>query len=314
MFDLQTMNDDECNAEFRFLKQDIYTLADVLQLPNTITTYNGLVVQSIPALCMLLKRFAYPCRYGDLIPRFARPVPELSIIINHIMDLIYNRWHHLIDTFNHRLLSPVNLQVYAQVIANNGAPLENCWGFVDGTVRPICRPNENQRVVYNGHKKVHSLKYQAVVLPNGLIANMFGPVEGRRHDSGILAASGLLTDLQTYAYSPNGDPMCIYGDLAYPLRIHLQTPFQTGPRQTQQQRAFNQAMSSVRVSVEWVFGDIVNYFKFIDFKKDLKVGLSAVGKMYLICALLHNARCCLYKSNTSDYFGLDPPVLADYFV
>jgi len=66
MFDLQTMNDDECNAEFRFLKQDIYTLADVLQLPNTITTYNGLVVQSIPALCMLLKRFAYPCRYMEI--------------------------------------------------------------------------------------------------------------------------------------------------------------------------------------------------------------------------------------------------------
>ena len=50
------------------------------------------------------------------------------------------------------------------------------FGFIDGTVRPIARPGENQRVVYNGHKTVHALKYQSVVLPNGLIGNMYGPV------------------------------------------------------------------------------------------------------------------------------------------
>ena len=47
---------------------------------------------------------------------------------------------------------------------------------VDGTVRPICRPGEMQRAVYNGHKRVHGLKFQSVALPNGLIANLFGPV------------------------------------------------------------------------------------------------------------------------------------------
>ena len=43
----------------------------------------------------------------------------------------------------------------------------------------------------------------------------------------------------------------------------------------------------MRVAVEWVFGDIVNYFKFMNFKKNLKVHLSAVGKMYVCCALIH---------------------------
>jgi hypothetical protein len=33
-----------------------------------------------------------------------------------------------------------------------------------------------QRIVYNGHKRVHALKYQSLALPNGLIANLFGPV------------------------------------------------------------------------------------------------------------------------------------------
>ena len=62
-------------------------------------------------------------------------------------------------------------------------------------------------------------------------------------------------------------------------------------------------MSHVRSSVEWVLGDIVNYSAFMDFKKILKIHLSAVGKMYLVCALLTNAPTCLYWSVTSLYFG-----------
>ncbi len=72
-------------------------------------------------------------------------------------------------------------------------------------------------------------------------------------------------------------------------------------------------MSSVRVSIKWVFGDIINHFKFMDFKKNLKIGLSAVGKTYSVCALLRNALTCLYGSTTSAYFGVDPPTLQEYF-
>jgi hypothetical protein len=76
---------------------------------------------------------------------------------------------------------------------------------------------------------------------------------------------------------------------------------------------FNRSMSAVRVSVEWLFGDVINYFKFLDFKKDLKIGLSAVGKMYIVCALLQNAITCLYGNNTSKYFQLHPPEINEYF-
>ncbi|XP_015773007.1 PREDICTED: uncharacterized protein LOC107351223 [Acropora digitifera] len=169
-----------------------------------------------------------------------------------------------------------------------GAPLNNCFGFVDGTVRPISRLGHAQRVVYNGHKRVHSLKFQSLALPNGLIGNIFGPIEGRKHDAGMLADSGLLTNLQRFAISPTGQPMCIYGDPAYPLMVHLQAPFRQG-RLTPQMQAYNDAMSEVRVSVEWLFGDIINSFKFLDYKKNLKIELSSVGKMYVVCALLRNA-------------------------
>ena len=149
--------------------------------------------------------------------------------------------------------------------------------------------------------------------PNGLIANLYGPVEGRRHDAYMLARSNVLPLLEQHSFGPTRNILCIYGDPAYPLRIQLQAPFR-GARITPLQFSWNKAMSSARVSVEWIFGDILNYFKFLDFRKNLKVKLSAVGKMYIICALLHNARACFYGSFTEKYFDIVPPQIRDYFV
>ena len=106
--------------------------------------------------------------------------------------------------------------------------------------------------------------------------------------------------------------MCIYGDPAYPVRVQFQAPFRNVVL-TPQMQAFNSSMSSVRSCVEWLFGDIVNYFKFIDFKKNLKIGLSNIGKLYIVCAVLQNALTCLYGNLTSEFFDLQPPTLQDYF-
>lgn len=217
-FDLDEMTNAECKAEFLFYRNDIYKLADVLQLPEEIVTYNGLVVSSIAGLCIYLKHFAYPSRYSDMVSTFARPVPQLCKITNHMIDWIYSRWHHLLTRYNHNLLSPANRMLYADAVHQSGAALDNCWGFIDGTVRPVCRPDANQRVIYNGHKRVHSIKFQAVALPNGLVGNLYGPVEGKRHDSGMMASSGLLQDLQRFSNSTvTGSSMCVYGDPAYLL-------------------------------------------------------------------------------------------------
>ena len=99
-FDLDHLENDECVAEFRFQKGDIYDLPGVLQVPDEIVCYNGTKVSDIEALCIFLKRHAYPCRYLDLIHRFARPVPELCIINNFVLKFLYERWGHLFTTMN----------------------------------------------------------------------------------------------------------------------------------------------------------------------------------------------------------------------
>jgi hypothetical protein len=91
-------------------------------------------------------------------------------VINHL----YETHGHRLTQWNHTILHPQALEQYAEAIHNKGAALQNCFGFIDGTVRPISRPRENQRVVYNGHKRVHALQFQSVVNPNGLIAICMG--------------------------------------------------------------------------------------------------------------------------------------------
>ena len=175
-FSLDDLDDSECFAEFRVHKTDIPVLLEALQLPQTFICRQGTKCDGIEGLCIALRRAAYPCRYSDLIQRFGRPVPELSMISNLVMDTIYQQHHHRLTQWNNTLLSPALLETYAHAVYQKGSPLSNCFGFIDGKVRPICKPGENQRIVYNGHKRVHALKFQSVALPNGIIASMYGPV------------------------------------------------------------------------------------------------------------------------------------------
>lgn len=87
----------------------------------------------------------------------------------------------------------------------------------------------------------------------------------RKHDAGILADSGLLRYLTQYAFSTT--------DHAYNRSCRSCIPSKGSPTETlpysgaksPHGRIINRAMSSVRISVRWIFGDISNYFKFADF-------------------------------------------------
>ena len=150
-------------------------LAEALGVPPVFRCSQRSVFDGMEGLCMLLKRLVYPCRYSDIIPRFGQHVHEISMT-NVVLDWIYNKHGHHLADFNQPFLPRASLRTYADAIHQKGAALNNFWGFIDGTVRLICHPLQNQRIVYNGHKWVHALKFQSIVTPNGLIANLYDPV------------------------------------------------------------------------------------------------------------------------------------------
>ena len=68
----------------------------------------------------------------------------------------------------------------------------------------------------------------------------------------MLRDSHLYQSLERFAFNPLGQPMCLYGDPAYPLCLHLQKPYRNVAL-TPAMQAYSKAMSNVRPSVEWLF-------------------------------------------------------------
>lgn len=98
------------------------------------------------------------------------------------------------------------------------------WGFVDGNLLCNCRPVVQKILYWSKHKEVHGLKYKVVATSDGLIAHMSGPIEGKRHNSGVLQESWLLEQLQEHMYIPGEDGLyafySFYADSAFSLSGH----------------------------------------------------------------------------------------------
>lgn len=294
-----------------FTRSEVEQLVVAMDLPDPFICKNGIREDARTALAMLLRRLAYPGRIYDFYFTFGWEPSRFSRVTNAVAHYIYLRWRHLLHFDNHRL-HPGKLAEYAYVVQRKGAALHNCWGFVDGTLRRTARPSRNQRLLFNGWKRFHALKFHSVVTPDGLHSHLFGPVEGRRHDETLYRESNIARLLETYSYAPDGSPLCIYGDPAYRLSSHLVSPYM-GSELAPEERLFNNSMSKVREAVEWGFAEVIRQFAFLDFHKNQKVLLQPVGTFYTVGIILCNAHVILHGSQVSHYFGCSPPRLAEYF-
>ena len=103
----------------RFKRDDIIHLKEVLEIPERIQSRNGTRVNGLEALCILLARFAYPCRYGDLIKMFGRSVPQLCLITRYMIDFVYDNYAHLLRTLNQPWLSPACLAQFCAAVSDH---------------------------------------------------------------------------------------------------------------------------------------------------------------------------------------------------
>lgn len=147
------------------------------------------------------------------------------------------------------------------------------------------------------------------MLPNGIIANWFGPINGRRHDSYVLAKSKLLSGLEL-KFRIFSRPPHIYTDAGYPLKRLLIVPFKG--MLNRRQKIVNKRMGKLRVVVEWGFSKLVQLFPFLDYKKNMKVYKQDVGDYFKVGVILTNCHTCLYSSQVCSYFECDPPSLQEY--
>ena len=73
-------------------------LCDIFEIPEEIRCYNRINFDREEALCIFLKRFAYLCRYQDLMSRFGqREVLQLCMISNNYKILFTRTGHFCLE-------------------------------------------------------------------------------------------------------------------------------------------------------------------------------------------------------------------------
>ena len=74
---------------------------------------------------------AYPIRLTNMIPMFGRSKSELSMILNDVVDFVFNQHHSLLDNLNVPWMAPETLMEMARAVHYKRAALDNVWGFVE---------------------------------------------------------------------------------------------------------------------------------------------------------------------------------------
>jgi hypothetical protein len=257
---LLNLADEDARQLLRFSIPSLQLLLNVLELPDIIRTKEGDVVPSIEALALVCRRLSEPCRWQNIEGSFQRSACSLSRIFNETVAILYKKHDRRI--FFNLAIARKKMETYCDAISRKGSPLTTCFGFIDGTKHCISRPSrrknaprgENlQRSVLSGHKRIHCFNWQGICSPDGLCISLYGPLEGRKHVSTVLAKSGISGIMREKEMF---EGKVIYGDAGYPVTDVICAPFQ-GASLTPAQEAFNTMMSSCRQSVEWLFNPFV---------------------------------------------------------
>jgi len=296
---------------FRFEKSKFESLAEALELPETMIFGRGYRTNRMEALHILLRRLAYPNRYIDLAEMFQLRPQYLSVVFNGTVAFLFNKWGNFIRSLDHPWLNPESLASYNRAFQSSGCPLASCVATIDGTKHCFCRPGHNlQEACYCGHWHEHALSYQFLQLPNGLHLT-FGPFNGFEHDS----TSVKLIDLEDKLcdkFRVDGSDYCVFLDSGYALSARFITPYSRKRVLTPEEKAFNRRMSTLRQPSEWGIGKVKSLFSYLEYKRNLRILSMPLGMIFLVASHLTNIHTTIYGSQVADFFGMTPPVLTTY--
>src|SRR6266481_1189930 len=141
--------------------------------------------------------------------KYHRPQSAISEITHEVISHINRVWGHLLDFNIDGIFAPPALARYADALHVHGTPTHTIISFINCMIVQTCRPSVSEKLVYTSYKKFHRMKFQAIAVPNGMIAHLDGPYCAPQNNAGILSESGLLGCMCAHATQPGsveGDP------------------------------------------------------------------------------------------------------------
>ena len=290
-------------------------------------------------LLISLSRLSFPLRWSDLYERFpGRKSWFLRNAFYWFLNFMVDNWAYLLLN-NMRWWKPfiaescnciriklqhLNHENWRQFheaptrqILNNRIEMQGfrVGCFIDDTMMAFSRPGGNmaegpaaprvpteiQEAWYNGWKKLHGMKWQTVILANGMDLNVYGPLSVRRNDLTALDKSNIERNLREI-FDDDEIVYIMFGDSAFIVSEMMATNESYPGR----------GMSSVREIIEWSYKDVKQQWKYCDYKHILQLRKQPVAKIFFLCLLFRNAYVTLHGSQAAEYFTMLPPSLEQW--
>ncbi|XP_061191721.1 putative nuclease HARBI1 [Saccostrea echinata] len=245
---LDTFNDTEVVARYRFPRRYIFELVDLvqdkIQHPTTRSYAIPSHIQVLTTLRFLAKG-EYLSEVGDL---HGISISSASRIVTSVCSALCESLDNVKFPETNEDLAKVKEDFYQL------ASFPNVVGAIDGTLIPIQGMTGDEEPNLICRKGFSAINVQGVVDANLRFSNIVVRWPGATHDSFILQNSSLPNIMRRV----NG---WLLGDSGYPLRKWLLTPF-VNPRSPQEQR-YNNAHCTTRNTVERAFGVLKSRFRCI---------------------------------------------------
>jgi hypothetical protein len=103
-------------ASIRVTVDELLDMVEALGLPDLIYTPSRYVFDPVEALGLTLAQFRSAGDQYELSMLYDRSQSAISEIVNKVVTMVDESWQHLLNFDHEHLLTPVNLQKYAQAI------------------------------------------------------------------------------------------------------------------------------------------------------------------------------------------------------
>ena len=328
----------------RFEKEDFMRICDLLTLlPAMITTPHRVRASKELAVYILLRRWVCPDTWYHIEKEMRTHKSTLIAIYETCCLLVSEAYRKVVTHFDFLRIQPL-LGMWAQTLSDLGCSLDTVVGFCDGKADRCCMPSHGdgaaalalacglgytvnliQQAFYNGYYGFHGLKVQHLILGDSMVY-CFAIDTIRRHDAAMFTQSSMPAQLSLlFCDHPlNTTPALVHTDQAYPSTANIHPKATTGslnamtPANRARREALDANLALFRLSIENSFSKHVTLFPYANCftKKRLFQGgqcrVDVAMDTWWCQVFFLNLHTCLYGSQSSGMFTIEPPSPAEY--
>jgi len=263
----------DCKSFFRFQKEDLRELIELLRLPAIVTLGNRCTGTGENVFLRgLYELTTGETQYNIAANVFGRDQSYQSYCLKYFIDHVFDNFQHLLTNnlewwHDNGFFEASRAAIAAKVDLpdNEYAFFIDCncmscrvtgGGPAEGGVGAARWDKTLQQAFYNGWKSTHGLKHQTLDIAHGFTVDLFGPTSLRRNDLELLRDSRINERIGE-VQAGDVDHVKIFGDSAYKVRSHMRSYYKLKDLKnvlTDDKYAtlkdWNYKMKTVRISIE----------------------------------------------------------------